>query len=142
MTEDMSTGRSAVRMAADLEVSGRFCRNLADPAAERRRALALDMMAQQAQRMQSVVQDLLTLSRLEGSPLPGMAEWTPVQSLMQRCEEGRALVIMSRTDIDGIIISVSSAFCRISGFESFELIGKTHNVLKNQDMPKKVFENL
>ena len=51
-------------------------------------------------------------------------------------------VIMSRTDIDGIIISVSSAFCRISGFESFELIGKTHNVLKNQDMPKKVFENL
>ena len=56
------------------------------------RSRYLDMMAQQAQRMQSVVQDLLTLSRLEGSPLPGMAEWTPVQSLMQRCEEeGRAL---------------------------------------------------
>src|SRR5574343_2066503 len=50
------------------------------------------MMAQQAARMQSVVQDLLTLSRLEGSPLPGMAEWTPVSSLLQRCEEeGRAL---------------------------------------------------
>ena len=56
------------------------------------RSRYLGMMAQQAQRMQSVVQDLLTLSRLEGSPLPGMAEWTPVQSLMQRCEEeGRAL---------------------------------------------------
>ena len=52
----------------------------------------LGMMAQQALRMQSVVQDLLTLSRLEGSPPPGMAEWTPVQSLLQRCEEeGRAL---------------------------------------------------
>jgi two-component system phosphate regulon sensor histidine kinase PhoR len=38
------------------------------------------MMAQQAARMQSVVQDLLTLSRLEGSPLPGMTEWTPVQA--------------------------------------------------------------
>src|SRR5690606_11343727 len=51
----------------------------------------LGMMAQQALRMQSVVQDLLTLSRLEGSPPPGMAEWTPVQSLIQRCEEeGRA----------------------------------------------------
>ena len=50
------------------------------------------MMAQQALRMQSVVQDLLTLSRLEGSPPPGMAEWTPVQGLLQRCEEeGRAL---------------------------------------------------
>jgi len=52
----------------------------------------LGMMSQQALRMQSVVQDLLTLSRLEGSPPPGMAEWTPVQALMQRCEvEGRAL---------------------------------------------------
>lgn len=56
------------------------------------RARYLSMMAQQAARMQSVVHDLLTLSRLEGSPLPGMSEWTPVQALMQRCEEeGRAL---------------------------------------------------
>lgn len=56
------------------------------------RSRYLGMMAQQALRMQSVVQDLLTLSRLEGSPPPGMAEWTPVQALMQRCEEeGRAL---------------------------------------------------
>ena len=59
-------------------------------APERTRYLA--MMAQQAARMQSVVQDLLTLSRLEGSPLPGMGEWTPVSSLLRRCEEeGRAL---------------------------------------------------
>jgi len=56
------------------------------------RARYLGMMAQQAARMQSVVQDLLTLSRLEGSPLPGMGEWTPVPMLLQRCEdEGRAL---------------------------------------------------
>ena len=59
-------------------------------ATDRTRYLA--MMAQQAARMQSVVQDLLTLSRLEGSPLPGMGEWTPVSSLLHRCEEeGRAL---------------------------------------------------
>lgn len=52
----------------------------------------LGMMSQQAQRMQSVVQDLLTLSRLEGSPPPGMGEWTAVHALLQRCEmEGRAL---------------------------------------------------
>ena len=52
----------------------------------------LGLMAQQAQRMQSVVQDLLTLSRLEGSPPPGLAEWMPVKALLQRCEdEGRAL---------------------------------------------------
>lgn len=59
------------------------------------RARYLGMMAQQALRMQSVVQGLLTLSRLEGSPLPGMAEWTSVQSLLQRCEEeARALSVL------------------------------------------------
>ena len=50
------------------------------------------LMAQQASRMQTVVQDLLMLSRLEGSPLPGMAEWTPVADLLWQCEqEARAL---------------------------------------------------
>jgi two-component system, OmpR family, phosphate regulon sensor histidine kinase PhoR len=33
-------------------------------------------MSQQAQRMQTLVNDLLTLSRLEGSPAPGTgSEW-------------------------------------------------------------------
>lgn len=62
------------------------------PLAQDERARYLGMMAQQAARMQSVVQDLLTLSRLEGSPPPGMAEWMTVQGLVQRCEEeSRAL---------------------------------------------------
>lgn len=57
---------------------------------ERTRYLAL--MAQQAHRMQTLVNDLLTLSRLEGSPLPGAGEWTAVQALMAHCaQEGRAL---------------------------------------------------
>ena len=57
---------------------------------EQSRYLAL--MAQQAVRMQSVVQGLLTLSRLEGSPLPGLTEWTPVARLLAVCEtESRAL---------------------------------------------------
>jgi two-component system phosphate regulon sensor histidine kinase PhoR len=58
--------------------------------AERSRYLAL--MAQQAQRMQTLVSDLLTLSRLEGSPLPGAGEWTPVSALVAQCEqEAKAL---------------------------------------------------
>ena len=57
---------------------------------ERSRYLAL--MAQQAQRMQTLVSDLLTLSRLEGSPLPGAGEWTAVPALMTQCEqEAKAL---------------------------------------------------
>lgn len=58
--------------------------------AERQRYLGL--MAQQAARMQHLVQDLLTLSRLEGSPWPGLQEWTPVRQLLAHCEqEARAL---------------------------------------------------
>lgn len=57
---------------------------------ERERYLAL--MAQQAARMHNVVRDLLALSRLEGSPLPGMVDWVSVRPLLQRCEEeARAL---------------------------------------------------
>ncbi len=56
------------------------------------RARYLDLMAQQADRMQSLVSDLLMLSRLEGSPLPGTGEWSSVPLLMQQLEqEARAL---------------------------------------------------
>jgi two-component system phosphate regulon sensor histidine kinase PhoR len=56
------------------------------------RARYLDLMAQQASRMQSLVSDLLMLSRLEGSPLPGEREWTAVPALMHQVEqEARAL---------------------------------------------------
>ena len=52
----------------------------------------LGMMAQQAQRMQMLVADLLVLSRLEGSPPPGQGEWVAAQSLMAQAEqEARAL---------------------------------------------------
>jgi PAS domain S-box-containing protein len=51
-------------------------------------------------------------------------------------------VIMSRTNPQGIITSVSSAFCKISGYESFELIGKSHNVVRHSDMPAELFEDL
>jgi two-component system phosphate regulon sensor histidine kinase PhoR len=57
---------------------------------ERERYLAL--MAQQADRMQTLVSDLLTLSRLEGSPPPGTADWIDMPAMMSRLEqEGQAL---------------------------------------------------
>lgn len=60
------------------------------PKSERDRYL--HMMGQQAQRMQTLVSDLLTLSRLEGSPLPGQGEWTPASAFLAQCEqEARAL---------------------------------------------------
>ncbi len=53
---------------------------------EEERSRYLDLMSQQAQRMQTLVQDLLTLSRLEGSPPPSQ-DWVSVQSLMGQCEQ-------------------------------------------------------
>jgi len=56
------------------------------------RARYLNLMATQAGRMQTLVNDLLTLSRLEGSPPPGGKEWVSVHALLALCEqEGCAL---------------------------------------------------
>ncbi|MEO8653316.1 MAG: phosphate regulon sensor histidine kinase PhoR [Ramlibacter sp.] len=57
------------------------------PLGEEERSRYLGLMARQSDRMQTLVSDLLTLSRLEGSPLPGAAEWTPVAELMAQSEQ-------------------------------------------------------
>jgi len=52
----------------------------------------LTLMAQQSLRMQSLVSDLLMLSRLEGSPAPGVDSWSSVPTLMRQLEQdARAL---------------------------------------------------
>ena len=62
------------------------------PLSEQERAHYLSLMSNQASRMQSLVADLLTLSRLEGNPPPPLTEWVAVGSLLQRCaEDARAL---------------------------------------------------
>lgn len=53
--------------------------------AERQRYLGL--MSQQAGRMQTLVSDLLTLSRLEGSPLPSAQDWVALDGLMEQCAQ-------------------------------------------------------
>jgi two-component system phosphate regulon sensor histidine kinase PhoR len=57
------------------------------PLDERERQRYLGLMSQQAQRMQTLVSDLLTLSRLEGSPLPSTHEWVSCDVLMQQCAQ-------------------------------------------------------
>ena len=46
----------------------------------------LALMANQAHRMQSLVDDLLTLSRLEGSPIPGFTNSTVLSNLVEACQ--------------------------------------------------------
>jgi two-component system phosphate regulon sensor histidine kinase PhoR len=64
-------------------------RDEADPAAARR---YVDLMSEQARRMQRLVEDLLTLSSLESSPPPPMEEAVDMHALMERLgAEARAL---------------------------------------------------
>ena len=51
-------------------------------------------------------------------------------------------VIISTTNLEGIITSVSEAFCQISGYTKKELIGKSHKIIRHQDTHKSLFEGL
>ncbi len=51
-------------------------------------------------------------------------------------------VIMSQTNLKGIITYVSEAFCEISGYTKEELIGQPHNIIRHSDMSSEVFKDL
>ena len=51
-------------------------------------------------------------------------------------------VIASKTDLKGTITYVSNRFCEISGYTKEELIGKNHNILRDEDMPKSLFKDM
>ncbi len=51
-------------------------------------------------------------------------------------------LIISRTDLKGIITYVNDTFAEISGYEAEELIGKPHNIVRHPDMPKSAFEDV
>jgi aerotaxis receptor len=51
-------------------------------------------------------------------------------------------LIISRTDLKGNISYANETFAMISGYESDELIGKPHNIVRHPDMPKSVFKEL
>ena len=54
------------------------------PLTEAERARVIALMAQQTDRMQLLVSDLLSLAQLEGSPRPPTDRWLPVAPLLQR----------------------------------------------------------
>jgi PAS domain S-box-containing protein len=51
-------------------------------------------------------------------------------------------LIVSRTDLKGIITYANETFADISGYEVEELIGKPHNIVRHPDMPKVIFKEL
>ncbi len=53
-----------------------------------------------------------------------------------------AEIIISRTDLKGIITYANHIFCEISGYDDNELVGKPHSIVRHPDMPKAVFKEL
>lgn len=105
------------------------------PLTELERDKYLGLMSQQAQRMQTLVQDLLTLSRLEGSPLPTHQEWVPAVALWQSCEaEGRALSAMLMPAEGGahdmVFEAVGLETCEVAGSRT-ELLSAMSNLVSN-----------
>jgi aerotaxis receptor len=51
-------------------------------------------------------------------------------------------LILSSTDLKGIITYANRKFCDISGYTKDELRGKNHNIVRHPDMPKATYKNL
>ena len=51
-------------------------------------------------------------------------------------------VIISQTDMKGVITYGNRVFFQVSGYKKDELIGQSHNILRHPDMPKEVFKKM
>jgi len=64
----------------------------------------------------------------------------PVTNVEVELDEGT--LIVSKTDLKGLITYVNKAFIDISGFSESELIGQPHNIVRHPDMPSEAFADL
>lgn len=100
------------------------------PLSEDERQHYLGLMSQQSQRMQTLVNDLLMLSRLEGSPLPPIHDWVNIRSLLAQCEqEANDLSRLLWNQSPNIVFEVESN-SEVAGSEA-ELLSAFMNLIGN-----------
>ncbi|PHQ65481.1 MAG: GGDEF domain-containing protein [Sulfurimonas sp.] len=51
-------------------------------------------------------------------------------------------LIVSKTDLDGIITYVNDNFCKVTGYSREEVIGKNHNILRDKSFSKAMYKKL
>lgn len=51
-------------------------------------------------------------------------------------------IIVSKTDLKGVITYANDVFMRVSGFAEDDLLGRPHSVIRHPDMPRCVFKLL
>ena len=64
------------------------------------------------------------------------------QSLEQYIKIVNENILISITDKEGYIIDLSDAYCKFTGYEKKELIGKTHKLFKYKDNDDYIFKEL
>ncbi len=96
-----------------LTVVAGFVETMANlPLTETERKRVLVLMAQQTDRMQALVADLMTLAQLEGSPRPAAEHWLSVAGLVQRAQA------------DGVALSGGRHELQVHGGEDAEIAGQ------------------
>ncbi len=80
------------------------------PLTEVERRRVVNLMAQQAQRMQTLVGDLLTLAQLEGSPRPPPDRWVPLARVFEAVEADGLALSAGRHElkvdaVDGVLLA-------------------------------------
>lgn len=100
------------------------------PLNDQERQRYLGLMSQQALRMQSLVSDLLMLSRLEGSPLPNAQEWVSAKGLLTQCEQdARDLSSVLWARLQDVTFDIEGD-CDVAGSAS-ELLSAMSNLIGN-----------
>ena len=67
---------------------------------------------------------------------------TKIRLLEQYEEATNYFSIVSKTDPNGILTYVNDDFCLLSGYTKEELIGNTHNLIRDPNTPKEFYEQL
>jgi len=113
-----------------LTVLSGFIETLASlPLTEVERKRVVDLMMQQAERMQSLVADLLTLAQIEGSPRPASDRWTRVDELLRRIETDAAGLSRERHTLR-FEVDTGERVCELAGVER-EWLSAMGNLVSN-----------
>ncbi|TLU75818.1 PAS domain-containing protein [Mannheimia varigena] len=51
-------------------------------------------------------------------------------------------LVISTTDLQGVITYANDLFCRLTGFSREELIGQPHNIVRHPAVPKEVYKDM
>jgi diguanylate cyclase len=51
-------------------------------------------------------------------------------------------LVISTTDLQGVITYANDLFCKLTGYSREELVGKPHNLVRHPSVPKEVYKDM